>query len=45
MDEYSRILIEEYCMNHNSEKSRRLFKLCKSHMILMPNLLKVMAFL
>lgn len=27
MDEYSRILIEEYCMNHISEKSRRLFKL------------------
>lgn len=27
MDEYSRNLIEEYCMNHISEKSRRLFKL------------------
>lgn len=24
MDEYSRILIEEYCMKHNSRKSRRL---------------------
>ena len=27
MSEYSRILIEEYCMNHNSAKSRRLEKL------------------
>lgn len=27
MDEYSRILIEEYCMNHTSAKSRRLWKL------------------
>lgn len=24
MNEYSRILIEEYCMSHNSKKSRRL---------------------
>lgn len=27
MDEYSRILIEEYCAKHNSAKSRRLKKL------------------
>ena len=27
MNEYSRILIEEYCMTHNSAKSRRLAKL------------------
>ena len=27
MDEYSRILIEEYCTSHNSAKSRRLMKL------------------
>lgn len=27
MDEYSRILIEEYCMNHDSAKSKRLYKL------------------
>lgn len=27
MREYSRILIEEYCMTHNSAKSRRLAKL------------------
>lgn len=27
MDEYSRILIERYCMSHNSAKSRRLFEL------------------
>lgn len=27
MQEYSRILIEEYCMAHNSAKSRRLEKL------------------
>ena len=27
MPEYSRILIEEYCMKHNSAKSRRLRKL------------------
>ena len=27
MDEYSRILIEQYCMSHNSAKSRRLMKL------------------
>ena len=24
MDEYSRIVIEKYCMTHNSAKSRRL---------------------
>lgn len=29
MQEYSRILIEDYCMNHNSAKSRRLAKLVK----------------
>lgn len=29
MQEYSRILIEEYCMNHNSVKSRHLAKLVK----------------
>lgn len=29
MDEYSRILIEEYCMNHNSAKSKRLWKLVR----------------
>ena len=27
MDEYSRILIERYCMSHNSAKSRHLFEL------------------
>ena len=27
MQEYSRILIEEYCMNHTSAKSKRLQKL------------------
>lgn len=27
MREYLRILIEEYCMNHNSVRSRRLQKL------------------
>ena len=27
MQEYSRILIERYCMEHNSAKSRRLRKL------------------
>ena len=27
MNEYSRILIEEYCMNHTSTKSKRLWKL------------------
>ena len=27
MQEYSRILIERYCMEHNSAKSRRLQKL------------------
>ncbi|MEO2262922.1 hypothetical protein [Dorea sp. YH-dor228] len=27
MDEYSRIIIEEYCMNHNSAKSKRLYNL------------------
>ena len=27
MEEYSRILIEEYCMDHSSAKSRRLQKL------------------
>lgn len=27
LKEYSRILIEEYCMNHISAKSRRLQKL------------------
>lgn len=27
MDEYSRILIEEYCLTHNSAKSRRLQRL------------------
>lgn len=27
VDEYSRILIEEYCMKHNSAKSKRLYKL------------------
>ncbi len=29
MDEYSRILIEEYCMQTNSAKSRRLEKLVR----------------
>lgn len=29
MQEYSRILIEEYCMNHNSVKGRHLAKLVK----------------
>lgn len=27
MQEYSRMLIEEYCMGHNSAKSRRLGKI------------------
>lgn len=27
MNEYSRILIEEYCTEHNSRKSRRLARL------------------
>lgn len=27
MNEYSRILIEEYCMEHNSRKGRRLARL------------------
>lgn len=27
MKEYSRILIEEYCMNHTSAKSKRLHRL------------------
>ena len=27
MNEYSRILIEKYCMEHNSRKSRRLARL------------------
>lgn len=27
MNEYSRILIEQYCMEHNSRKSRRLARL------------------
>ena len=29
MDEYSRILIEEYCMQSDSAKSRRLVKLVR----------------
>ena len=29
MEEYSRMLIEEYCMEHDSKKSRRLEKLVK----------------
>ena len=29
MQEYSRSLIEEYCMEHNSAKSRRLQKLVR----------------
>ena len=29
MDEYSRILIEEYCMKNDSAKSRRLEKLVR----------------
>lgn len=29
MQEYSRILIEDYCMSHDSAKSRRLEKLVK----------------
>lgn len=29
MQEYSRILIEDYCMRHDSAKSRRLEKLVK----------------
>ena len=29
MQEYSRILIEDYCMSHDSVKSRRLEKLVK----------------
>lgn len=29
MQEYSRILIEDYCMTHDSAKSRRLEKLVK----------------
>lgn len=27
MNEYSRIVIEEYCMTHNTQKSTRLFRL------------------
>lgn len=27
MNEYSRIVIEEYCMTHNTQKSARLFRL------------------
>ena len=27
MNEYSRILIEQYCMEHNSKKSRQLWDL------------------
>lgn len=27
MDEYSRIVIEEYCLSHNSKKSKRLNEL------------------
>ncbi len=30
MDEWNRILIEEYCWTHNSKKSRRLAKLVES---------------
>ena len=30
MDEYSRILIEQYCMDHSSAKSRRLQKLVEN---------------
>ena len=29
MEEYSRILIEQYCWNHNSAKGRRLEKLVR----------------
>ena len=29
MEEYSRILIEQYCWDHNSAKSRRLGKLVR----------------
>ena len=29
MEEYSRILIEQYCWNHNRAKSRRLEKLVR----------------
>ena len=29
MEEYSRILIEQYCWDHNSAKSRRLKKLVR----------------
>lgn len=29
MDEYSRIVIEDYCRNHDSTKSRRLAKLVR----------------
>lgn len=29
MEEYSRILIEQYCWDHNSAKSRRLEKLVR----------------
>lgn len=29
MEEYSRILIEEYCREHNSKKSKRLNKLVR----------------
>ena len=29
MEEYSRILIEEYCMEHNSKKSLRLWELVR----------------
>ena len=27
MNEYSRIVIEEYCVTHNTQKSARLFRL------------------
>ena len=29
MDEYSRMIIEEYCMDHDSAKSRRLYALVR----------------
>ena len=34
MKEYSRILIEEYCMNHTSAKSKRLQKLVNKSYVL-----------
>ena len=34
MDEYLRILIEEYCMNHDTAKSRRLKKLVEMSYVL-----------